>query len=113
MEEIQARRLAIESAIEQLQQLAAKRELPEELLQGLHTHYRDRLRHFEHERAGEEHPPRAAEVQDEIELLLISAERRRINELHHGGALKDEARRRIERELDLRQAHLANHSHHH
>jgi CPA1 family monovalent cation:H+ antiporter len=111
IEEIQARRLAIEAAIEHLQQLAAERELPEAVTQGLHTHYRGRLQHFEHEDAGAEHPPQAAETQDELELLLISAERKRINELHHGGALKDEARRRIERELDLRQAHLANHSH--
>jgi Na+/H+ antiporter len=113
IEEIQARRLAIEAAIEQLRQLAAERELPEAVTQGLHTHYRGRLQHFEHEDAGAEHPPQAAETQDELELLLISAERKRINELHHAGALKDEARRRIERELDLRQAHLANHSHQH
>ena len=48
------------------------------------------------------------EIGDEIELLLIEAERDRINELFSGGELKDEARRRIERELDLRDAHLAN-----
>jgi len=113
IEEFQARRLAIESAIEHLQQLAAERELPEAVTQGLHTHYRGRLQHFEHEDAGTERPPQAAEVQDEVELLLIKAERERINQLHHAGALKDEARRRIERELDLRQAHLANHSHQH
>ena len=41
-----------------------------------------------------------------IELYLVAAERRRINELWRSGKLKDEARRRIERELDLREAHL-------
>ncbi len=110
-EELQARQLAIESAIEHLDRLSAERGLPAAVTQGLHTHYRGRLQHFEHERAGPDTPPQAAEVQDEVELLLIKAERERINELHHAGALKDEARRRIERELDLRQAHLANHSH--
>src|SRR5258708_3584100 len=113
IEEFQARRLAIESAIEHLHQLAAERDLPEAVTQGLHTHYRSRLQHFEHEQTGAESPPQAAEVQDEVELLLIKAERERINELHHAGTLKDEARRRIERDLDLRQAHLANHSHQH
>jgi hypothetical protein len=48
---------------------------------------------------------------DEIELMLIAAERERINELYRQGALKDEARRRLERELDLREANLANHQH--
>jgi hypothetical protein len=40
--------------------------------------------------------------------LLIEAERTRVNELFRSGKLTDEARRRIERELDLREAHLAN-----
>jgi NhaP-type Na+/H+ or K+/H+ antiporter len=40
--------------------------------------------------------------------LLIAAERTRINDLYRSGKLKDEARRRIERELDLREAHLSN-----
>jgi hypothetical protein len=39
--------------------------------------------------------------------LLIAAERRRVNELFRNGALKDEARRRIERDLGMREAHLA------
>ena len=43
----------------------------------------------------------------EIELLLITAEREHINELFRTGKLKDEARRRVERELDLREAHFA------
>jgi CPA1 family monovalent cation:H+ antiporter len=43
---------------------------------------------------------------DEIEYLLIAAERDLINDLYRRGELKDEARRRIERELDLRDAHL-------
>jgi monovalent cation/hydrogen antiporter len=113
MEEIQARRVAIEAAIARLQQLAAEQELPEEVTQGLHTHYRSRLQHFEHEHRHGEDPPQAAEVQDNIELLLIEAERDSINALYRSGALKDEARRRIEKELDLRLAHLANHSHRH
>ena len=40
--------------------------------------------------------------------FLIATERDAINDLFREGKLKDEARRRIERELDLREAHLAN-----
>ena len=49
-----------------------------------------------------------AEIHDEIELQLIEAERKLINDLYRDGHLKDEPRRRIERELDLREARLAN-----
>jgi hypothetical protein len=47
-------------------------------------------------------------LHDEIELQLMATERQQINDLFRSGKLKDEARRRIERELDLRQAHLIN-----
>ena len=49
---------------------------------------------------------RHGELHDEVERLLITAERQRINELFRDGKLNDEARRRIERELDMREAHL-------
>jgi CPA1 family monovalent cation:H+ antiporter len=42
---------------------------------------------------------------------LIAAERERINELYREGTLKDEPRRRLERELDLREANLVSHQH--
>jgi CPA1 family monovalent cation:H+ antiporter len=104
--------VAIEAAIARLEQLAAEQGLPEEV-HGACTHYRGRLQHFESEHRHDEDPPQAAEVQDDFELLLIAAERDSINALYRSGALKDEARRRIEKELDLRLAHLANHSHRH
>jgi len=49
-----------------------------------------------------------SELHDEIELQLIAAERQQINDLYQSEKLKDEARRGIERELDLHQAHLLN-----
>jgi hypothetical protein len=39
---------------------------------------------------------------------LIATEREQINNLYQEGKLKDEARRNIERELDLRDAQLTN-----
>ena len=49
-----------------------------------------------------------AELRDEIDLELIAAEREPINDLYCGNKLTDEARRRLERELDLREADVAN-----
>jgi monovalent cation/hydrogen antiporter len=110
-EELAARQQAIRVAIERLDQLAVERELPANAVQALRAQYQERLKHFEHgpDRAGGHQVP--PELPDEIELLLIATERARINELHRRGTLKDEARRRIERELDLRDATLANHQH--
>jgi len=108
-EELAARQEAIAVAIERLDQLASERELPANAVQALRAQYQERLKHFEHGRAGGHQVP--PDLPDEIELLLIATERARINELHRLGTLKDEARRRIERELDLRHATLANHQH--
>lgn len=48
------------------------------------------------------------ELHDEIELQLIAEERVLINAMLREGQLKDDARRRIERELDLREADTLN-----
>jgi CPA1 family monovalent cation:H+ antiporter len=109
-EELLARRRAIEAAIKRLDRLATERGLPDDLTERLRTSYLERLSHFER-------APRKDEIHDqilpadEIELVLIEAERERINELYREGELKDETRRRLERELDLRDASVANHQH--
>jgi len=110
-EELSARQRAIEAATACLDRITRERNLPDELVRRLRKRYEERLIHFEpvRERAeGHEDPIALA---DEIELLLVSAERGRINELYRQGALNDGARRRLERELDLREANLANHEH--
>jgi hypothetical protein len=48
------------------------------------------------------------ELHDKIELQLLTEERVLINAMLREGKLKDEARRRIERELDLREADVFN-----
>jgi CPA1 family monovalent cation:H+ antiporter len=105
VEEYQARREAIAAATERLVQLTAERQLSEEIVQPLRAQQRDRLKQFELRSEGHRKVP---ELHDDIELLLIAAERQRINQLFSSGKLNDDARRRIERELDLREAHLAN-----
>jgi CPA1 family monovalent cation:H+ antiporter len=107
-EAYEARRLGIEAALDRLDQLAAERDLAEDVVQTLRAHHRARLKHIEHRSDGDDGHKKLTELHDEIELLLIDAERQQANDLYHGGKLKDEARRQIERELDLREAHLAN-----
>jgi monovalent cation/hydrogen antiporter len=108
IEEYKARRQAIEAVIERLEQLAKERNLTEEFVRPLRTRHRDRLKHALHSSDGDGEHKKLTELGEEIELLLIAAERDHINDASRSGELKDEARRRIERELDLREAHIAN-----
>jgi monovalent cation/hydrogen antiporter len=107
-EECEARRQAIEAATDRLDQLRAERHLLEDIVQPLRALLRERLKQIEHRSDADDAHRRLTELHDEIELLLITAERQQINQLFRSGRLKDEGRRRIERDLDLREAHLAN-----
>jgi monovalent cation/hydrogen antiporter len=108
-EEYQARSEAIASAIELLTQLAAERNLPPDVIEEVQAQHRGRLKHAHNHRAASDGGRRKhGELHDEVERLLITAERNRINHLFREGKLKYEARRRIERELDMREAHLLN-----
>jgi tetratricopeptide (TPR) repeat protein len=108
VEEYKARRQGIEAVIKQLDQLASERNLSDDFIRPLRARQRDRLKHIVHRSDGDDGHRKLTELHDEIELLLIAAERQHINEFYRSGALKDEARRRIERELDLREVDLAN-----
>jgi CPA1 family monovalent cation:H+ antiporter len=105
-EEFKARRRAIETAIERLDTLAAERGLTEDIVRPLRARQRERLKHIEQRSDGDGDHKKLMRSADEIEYLLIAAERDLINDLYRRGELKDEARRRIERELDLRDSHL-------
>jgi monovalent cation/hydrogen antiporter len=107
-EEYQARFEAVEAAIERLDQLAAERDLSPDVIEAVRAQHRDRLKHIVNRGDGDDAVRKHGELHDEVERLLIAAERTRINELFRSGNLRDEARRRIERELDLREAHLSN-----
>jgi CPA1 family monovalent cation:H+ antiporter len=107
-EEFKARRQAIQTAIERLDHLAAERELPEEVVRPLRAQHRDRLKRVQERSDGDDGHRKLIECVDEIEFTLIATERELINDLYRRGKLRDEARRRIERELDLRDASLTN-----
>ena len=93
---------------ERLDELSLERNLSDEFVRPIRAVYRERLRHVQNRSHGEDSHRKLTELHDEIQSLLIAAERERVNELYRAGKLIDEARRRIERELDLREAHLAN-----
>ena len=98
----------MEAAIKRLDQLEAERDLSPDVIEAIRVQHRDRLKHLEGPSAGDDGHKSHGELHDEVEGLLISAERTRINELFRSGKLRDEARRRIERELNLREAYLFN-----
>jgi monovalent cation/hydrogen antiporter len=106
VEEYKARRRAIEAAIERLDHLAAERKLPDEIVRPLRVRQHERLRNIGHRSDGDDGHRAFVRRVDEIEYELIAAERDFVNDLYRRGELNDETRRRIELELDLRDAHL-------
>jgi monovalent cation/hydrogen antiporter len=107
-EEIEARRQAVGAATARLKELAALRALPPAVVSPLLAGLSDRLNNLEHRIDGHDGQRKLVELYDDIELTLIGVERQAVNDLYRDGKLKDEARRRIERELDLREAGLEN-----
>jgi Na+/H+ antiporter len=108
IEEFAARRKAIEAASQRLDELIAERDLSDDLVRPLRTGLRDRLKFVERNDDGGYGQKRRLDLDTEIEFLLLAAERQQVNDLYREGKLKDEARRRIEREFDLRDAQLTN-----
>ena len=107
-EEIAAREAGIEAATAKLDALIAERDVPDDIARELHGLLKDRYRRLEHRSGPDGEKKKLAELRDEIDLALIAAERETTNTLYRNGKLKDEPRRRIERDLDLREAHIAN-----
>ena len=107
-EEFEARRQAVAAATARLQRLASDRSLPASVVTPLLGGLNDRLNNLEHRIDGQDGQHKLVELYEEIELALIGAERAAVNDLYRDGKLKDEARRHIERELDLREAGLDN-----
>jgi Na+/H+ antiporter len=108
IEEARARQRAIEATFELLDRIEQERSVPTEIIEAHRARQHERLGHARLRRDGDEDHRQLTEAHDEMELLLISAEREEINKLFRDGALKDEVRRHIERELDLREANLLN-----
>ena len=94
--------------MKRLDVLGEERSLPVEVIEPLRARHADRLKYVEQKRDDEESNGRLIILREDIEQLLLATERDLINDLYRSGQLRDEPRRRIERELDLRDAYLAN-----
>ncbi|MBV9970573.1 MAG: Na+/H+ antiporter, partial [Xanthobacteraceae bacterium] len=102
--EIAARRSAIDAVLRRLDEVARERGLPPALVDALRTRHLARL--TKAEALEKKEATEVVALHDEIEGLLIDAEREHIFGQLERCELIDEARRHIERELDLREATL-------
>jgi monovalent cation/hydrogen antiporter len=102
--ELAARAEALTVAQSQLEQLAAEGQIAAEVLARLEARHTYRVGRLPSDTGdGLE----AASVAADIRAALIAAEREHIHQLLRDGRITDEARRRIERELDLEEASIA------
>lgn len=103
--ELSARQAALEQVIKRLDTFVADRELPDEVIELLRTRNASRMQILPNDMSdGLEHMRLSATLKKE----LIDAERDFIYQLLRDGKITDEARRRIEYELDLEEASVAN-----
>jgi monovalent cation/hydrogen antiporter len=105
-EEFAARRKAIEATLARLDEVAAERHMAADVQKALRSHLNGRLRQVIDRSDGDAAHHARSELIDDVELLLLAAERETVNDLYQNGKLKSEARRRIEQELDLREARI-------
>jgi CPA1 family monovalent cation:H+ antiporter len=104
-EELVARVSALNEVEKRFEEFATKRGLPEEAAEHIRTRNRGRKQILPKNLAGAlEETRKTARVKQD----LINAEREYIFELLRDGKITDETRRRIEYELDLEEASLAN-----
>ena len=105
--EIASRRLTIEAALNRIDDLANELDLPEHAVAPMRAHYGERLRQLDYRNGIDAQEQHLANLSVELEQRLIAAERERLYALMCSGEVVDESRRRIENELDLREAQLA------
>ncbi|MDE2219181.1 MAG: Na+/H+ antiporter [Gammaproteobacteria bacterium] len=103
--EYAARIDAVEATLGRLRELSTRADVDAELAAPLQVRHEDRLRRLRRHQAtaGEDGVVRTGAT---LELELIAAERARLHQLRERNALADEARRRVERELDLEEVRI-------
>jgi len=95
--EINARQQALDVALHRLEELEADNKIPKEVAAMLRARHDHRQRLFS-EQDGQ------AKLAADLKLDLLQVEREFIYQLLRDGRITDEARRRLERELDLEEA---------
>ena len=106
--EQEARREAAQTAVKLFDRIAKEKALPKKFVETFRAAHLFRLLPNEVLDGDAEPQGKFAKLRDEIDLQLISAERETINDLYCANKLTDEARRRLEKELDLREENVAN-----
>ena len=104
--EIAARREALAAALTSLDAMTDDRELSDEVVKLLRARHEIRASQLPDSLDPDKHDVSATGTQ--LTRELISAERKFIHALLRDGKITDETRRRIERDLDLEEASLAN-----
>ena len=97
------------SALGRIEDLAAREELPEALLDQLRFRYEQRIIRFERDVGGpsaDDEATQAAQRIRELRHELIAVERRRLADPRRRGEISAETQRRIEHELDLEESRL-------
>jgi CPA1 family monovalent cation:H+ antiporter len=105
--EITARREALDAALASLDAITNDRELSDEVVKILRMRHESRANLLPQQLDGDGHDEITA-TGAALVRELIAAERRFIHAQLRDGKITDEARRRIERDLDLEEASLAN-----
>ena len=101
--EADARLEAARAAFDRLHELSADINVPEEQIRQVRELQGDRISQFERRRDLCGDGSEIAARIDRLELALIQAERDYVNDLLRNDRITDDIRRRIERELDLRE----------
>src|SRR5207302_7607189 len=104
--EIAARREALDAALKSLDAITDDRELSDEVVKLLRARHEIRANQLPDSLDPDAPDVSAAGI--ELTRELIAAERKFIHVLLRDGKITDEIRRRIERDLDLEEASLAN-----
>jgi len=104
--EIAARREALAAALASLDAITGDRDLPDDVVKLLRARHETRINQLPDSLDPDKLDVSAAGT--ELTRELISAERKFIHVLLRDGKITDEVRRRIERDLDLEEASLAN-----
>lgn len=104
--EIAARRQALDAALKSLDTLTAEKDVSEEVMRLLRARHEIRVNQLPDSLDPNHHDVSAAGTA--LTRNLIDAERKFIHDLLRDGQITDETRRRIERDLDLEEASLAN-----
>ncbi|MGY3449448.1 Na+/H+ antiporter [Bradyrhizobium sp. USDA 4353] len=105
-QEIAARREVLDRALKSLETMTSDRELSEEVVRLLRARHDVRMQQLPENLNPDDYDASALGI--ELTRELIGVERKTIHAMLRDGQITDETRRRIERDLDLEEASLAN-----